>query len=118
MFVTGKGVKQRVIDYPLNTQLSQQCAFSASEVFVISEISFSLTRKELILTSMLYANCDSVLPFFIVVYSGARKSLKRLAFTRMSEMKLLLTSKGGIDGIFLYIRLLDWSLRFLVILVM
>ena len=69
------------------------------KVFMISEISFLLTRKELILTSVLYANCGSVLRLFIGVHIDAKKSLNRLAFIQKSEINLLLTSKGSIDGI-------------------
>ena len=68
---------------------------------MISEISFLLSQKELILTLVLYADYFSVLPLFIGVHIDVKKSLKRLAFTRKSEINLLLTSKGGIDGIFL-----------------
>ena len=81
--------------------LSQPCVFFVSKVFVISEISFLLSQKELILTLVLYADYFSVLPLFIGVHIDVKKSLKRLAFTRKSEINLLLTSKGGIDGIFL-----------------
>ena len=50
---------------------------------------------------LIYANCGSVLLLFIGIHSDANKSLERLAFTRNSEINLLLTSEGGIDGIFL-----------------
>ena len=60
-----------------------------------------LSRKELILTSVLYANCGSLLPLFIGLLIDAKKSLKRLAFTQKSERNILLTRKEGIDGIFL-----------------
>ena len=53
------------------------------------------------MTSVLYANCGSILLLFIGVHIDAKKSLKRLAFTRRSEINLLLTSKRRIDGIFL-----------------
>ena len=53
------------------------------------------------MTSVLYVNCDSVLPLFISTHINAKKSLKRLVFTQKSEIILLLASKGGIDGIFL-----------------
>ena len=81
--------------------LSQSCALFALKVFMISDISFWLTGKELILTFILYANWSSVFPLFICAHIDAKKSLERLAFTQKSEIDLLLTSKGGIDGIFL-----------------
>ena len=68
---------------------------------MISEISFLLTRKELILRLVIYTNCGIVLPLFIGVHLDAKKSLKRFAFTQNSEINFLLASKGGIDGIFL-----------------
>ena len=54
---------------------------------------------ELILTSVLYANSGTVLPLFTGVHIHAKKSLNRLAFIQKSEINLLLTSKGCIDGI-------------------
>ena len=53
------------------------------------------------MTSVLCVNCGSVLPLFIYVHIDTKKSLKRLVFTRNSEINLSLTSKGGIDDIFL-----------------
>ena len=53
------------------------------------------------LTSVIYENCGSVLPLFIGAHIDAKKSLKRFAFTQNSEINLLLTSKGGINGTFL-----------------
>ena len=42
-----------------------------------------------------------MLPLFIGAHIDAKKSLKRFAFTQNSEINLLLTSKGGINGTFL-----------------
>ena len=61
-------------------------------------------RKELILTSVLYANGGIVLPLFIGVYIEAIKQLKslsRLALVQKSETNLPFTHKRGIAGIFL-----------------
>ena len=56
------------------------------------------------MTSVLCANCGSVLPLFIGVHIDAKKSAKRFDFIQKSEKKLLLTSKGGINGIFLFYK--------------
>ena len=61
-------------------------------------------RKELILTLVLYANGGIVRPLFIGVHLEAKKSLNRLALVRKSEINLPFTNKGGIAGIFYYIK--------------
>ena len=50
---------------------------------------------------VLHVNCGSVLPLFIGVDIDAKKIIKEISFYTNSEINLLLTSKEGIDGIFL-----------------
>ena len=50
---------------------------------------------------VLYIKGGKLLLFFIGVHIEAKKLLNRFAFSQKSEIKLPLTSKGGIAGIFL-----------------
>ena len=45
------------------------------------------------MTSVLYANCEGVLPFFIGIHIDVKELLKRLALTRKSAINLLLAGK-------------------------
>ena len=87
--IQGKVIESPKICIILIEMLFQPCVFSASKVFMIGEISFWFTQKELTLALVLYANCGSVLPLFIGIHFDAKKSLKRLAFTWKSELNLL-----------------------------
>ena len=88
--IRGKAIWSLQIGINFSEILSQPYAFSASKVFMIVKISFWMTLKEF-----------SILSLFTGIHIGEKKSLKRLAFTQKSEINLLLTSKRGINGIFL-----------------
>ena len=81
--------------------LSQPCAFSGSKVFIINEISFWVTRKEVILELVLYANRSNELPLFIDVHNDGKRSLNKLSFVEKCATKLLLISKRETVGILL-----------------
>ena len=84
--------------------LSYPCDLLKSNDFIIDSISLFVTRKEFILVLVLYKRGGNTLLFFIAVHIETKKLLKRFAFLQWSEIKLPLTNKGGIAGIFLLQR--------------
>ena len=81
--------------------LSQPWALLGSNVFIIANISFSVTWKDLILLPVLYEKDGKQLVLSIGVYIEAKKLLKMFAFLQKSEINLLSTRRGGIVGSFL-----------------
>ena len=84
--------------------LSYPCDLLQSNDFIIDSISLFVTRKEFILVLVLYKRGGNTLLFFIGVHIETKKLLKRYAFLQWSEIKLPLTNKDGIAGIFLLQR--------------
>ena len=84
--------------------LSYPCDLLKSNDFIIDSISLFVTRKEFILVLVLYKRGGNTLLFFIGVHIETKKLLKRYAFLQWSEIKLPLTNKDGIAGIFLLQR--------------
>ena len=81
--------------------LSQPWALLGSNDFIIANISFSVTWKDLILLPVLYEKDGKQLVLSIGVYIEAKKLLKMFAFLQKSEINLLSTRRGGIVGSFL-----------------
>ena len=72
-----------------------------SNVFIIANISFSVTLKDLILLPVLYQKDGKLLVLSIGVHIVAKKLLKMFAFLQKSEINLPLTRRGSIVGSFL-----------------
>ena len=71
--IGGKAIGSTQICIIFMEILPQPFVVSASKVFMISDISFWLTWKELVLTSVLYPNCGSVFPLLISIHIDAKK---------------------------------------------
>ena len=69
--------------------------------FIIANISFSITWKDLILFPVLYEKDVKQLALSIGVHIVAKKLLKTFAFLQKSETNLPSTRRGGIVEIFL-----------------
>ena len=81
--------------------LSQPWGLLGSNVFIIANISFSVTWKDLILLPVLYEKDGKQLVLSIGVHIEAKKLLKMFAFLQKSETILPSTRRGGIVGSFL-----------------
>ena len=97
--LSGKAIDSPQI-YLIFIEISKPCAFLGSKVFIINEISFWVTWKEVILALVLYANGGNELSLFIGVHINTIKSWNRLAFRQTFETNLTLISKGRMAGIF------------------
>ena len=84
--------------------LSQPWALLESNVFIIANISFSVTWKDLILLPVLYEKDSKQLALSIGVYIETKKLLKKFAFLQKSETNLQSTRRGGITGSFFIIE--------------
>ena len=76
--------------------LSQPWGLLGSNVFIIANISFSITWKDLILLPVLYEKDGKQLALSIGVHIAAKKLLKMFAFLQKSETNLPSTRRGGI----------------------
>ena len=81
---------------------SQPGALLGSNVFVIANVSFSVTWKDSILLPVLYQKDDKQLALSIGVHIEAKKLLKMFAFFQKSETNLPSTTRGGIAESFLF----------------
>ena len=72
-----------------------------SNVFIIANVSFSVTLKDLILLPVLYQKDGKLLVLSMGVHIVAKKSLKMFAFQEKSEINLPSTRRGSIVGSFL-----------------
>ena len=81
--------------------LSQPWGLLGSNVFIIANISFSITWRDLILLPVLYEKDGKQLALSIGVHIVAKKLLKMFAFLQKSETNLPSTRRGGIVESFL-----------------
>ena len=81
--------------------LSQPWALLGSNVFIIANISFSVTWKDFILLPVLHEKGGKYLALSVGVHIEAKQLLKMFAYLQKSETNLPSTRRGGIVGSFL-----------------